>query len=165
MDPISAIIGALIAGATAAAKDVATEAVKDAYSSLKQLIAARYRRKAPLEAVEEAPDSASARDALGGALKETGADRDPEVMKLAENLAAALQALGPDTLRRANIEIEIVKGYRDAIVRGLDAEGSVKIGKVEAERRDAIVENVRAGSIAPQTRQPNSPEGPTSKNR
>jgi len=38
MDPISAIVGALVAGASAAATDVASKAVKDAYDGLKALI-------------------------------------------------------------------------------------------------------------------------------
>lgn len=108
-----------MAGATAASKDVATQEVREAYNSLKQLIATRFKRKAVVEAVEEAPDSASAHEALGGALKEIGADRDSEVRKLAAQLAAALEALGSGVLRRANIKIGDVEGCRDAIVRGL----------------------------------------------
>ena len=38
MDPISLIITALVAGAAAASKDIAGQAVKDAYKGLKDLI-------------------------------------------------------------------------------------------------------------------------------
>jgi len=46
MDPVSAIVGALVAAATAAAKDIASKAVSDAYDGLKTLIVTRFKRKA-----------------------------------------------------------------------------------------------------------------------
>lgn len=149
-----------MAGATAASKDVATQEVREAYNSLKQLIATRFKRKAVVEAVEEAPDSASAHEALGGALKEIGADRDSEVRKLAAQLAAALEALGSGVLRRANIKIGDVEGCRDAIVRGLSAADNVTVDKVKAEKRDAIVEHIDAGAPLSERQ-----ENPPPKNR
>lgn len=146
MDPVSAIVGAIAAGAIAAATDVASQAVKDAYGALKELLAKRFRRKAAVEALEEAPDSASARDALGGALRETGADRDGDVMRLAEALAAALSELPVESLGAASIEIGQVQGYRNAIVRELSAAGNVTVSGVTAQSGDAIVEHVRAGA-------------------
>ena len=148
MDPVSAIVGALVAGVLAAAKDVASKAVSDAYNGLKSLIVTRFKRKAPIEAIEEAPESESARAALGGALTETGADRDPEVMRLAQTLTEALKAIDPNKLESANIKIGDVEGYRDAIVRGLTASGSVTVDHVKALRGDAVVEQIQAG-LAP----------------
>ncbi len=59
MDPITiSIVTALAAGAVAGAKDIATSAVKDAYTGLKQVIHDRYRKAAPfVEAVEANPTS------------------------------------------------------------------------------------------------------------
>jgi hypothetical protein len=45
MDPVSLIEGALVAGATASAKDVASQAVKDAYASLKSLLSRLFADK------------------------------------------------------------------------------------------------------------------------
>ena len=42
MEPISLIIAALVAGATAATKDTAGQAVKDAYEGLKTLIKRKF---------------------------------------------------------------------------------------------------------------------------
>ncbi len=42
MEPISLIIAALVAGATAAAKDTAEKTVKDAYEGLKTLIKRKF---------------------------------------------------------------------------------------------------------------------------
>jgi hypothetical protein len=152
MDPISAIVGALIAGASAAAKDVASKAVSDAYNGLKNLIATRFKRKAAIEMVEEAPESPAAREALSGALKEVKADHDPEVARLAEALARALKDLGADKLQRANIKIGDVDGYRDAIVRGLKATGNLEVGDVIGRGGDAIVSNLSAGESPPKNR-------------
>jgi hypothetical protein len=47
MDPISAILAALAAGAAAAAKETASSAIKDAYVGLKSLIKKKPRGGAP----------------------------------------------------------------------------------------------------------------------
>lgn len=145
MDPISAIVGALVAGATAATKDVASKAVKDAYDALKDLIAKRFRRKAAVEMVEEAPKSPAAREALAGALKEANVDSDSDVIRLAGALAAALNNLGPDTLQRVGIKIGDLDGYRDAIVRRLQTTGKIEVGNLIARGGDAIVSDLIAG--------------------
>jgi hypothetical protein len=145
MDPISAIAGALIAGASAAATDVASKAVKDAYEALKNLIATKFKRKAAIEMVEEAPESPAAHEALNGALKEAKVDRDPDIAKLAEALTAALQDLGSEKLTRAKIKIGDVDGFRNAIVRNLAASGDVEVGNVTARGGDAVVSDLIAG--------------------
>lgn len=146
MEPISAIVGAIAAAALAAGQEVASQAVKDAYGALKEALAKRFHRKAAVEAVEEAPDSAAARGALEGALKETGADQDADIMRLAEALAAALNELPAEKLGAASIEVGQVRGYRNALVRGLSATGSVKLAGITAETGDATLENVQAGA-------------------
>jgi membrane-bound ClpP family serine protease len=145
MDPVSALVAAIVAGATAAATDVATSTIKDAYQGLKSLIATKFRRKAAVEMIEEAPDSLAAKDALGAALQEVKADKDPEVLKLAESLTAALKALGPDQLQRAKIKIGDVDGARNAIVKNLSALGDITVGNMTARSGDAVVSNLTAG--------------------
>jgi len=49
MDPISAIVGALVAGASVAATEVASKAVKDAYEGLKSYLATRFNLESPLK--------------------------------------------------------------------------------------------------------------------
>jgi len=145
MDPISAIVGALAAGATAAVSNVASKEIKDAYDALKELIATRFRRKAAVDMVEEAPHSPAAQLALGSALREVDAGADPDVHRLAEVLVAALRRIGSEELQRIDLTIGDVDGYRDAIVRGLTASGHVSVGNVIARGGDAIVSNISAG--------------------
>jgi len=46
MEPISMIVGALVAGSSAALKDTASQAVKDAYSGLRTLVIHQWNNKA-----------------------------------------------------------------------------------------------------------------------
>ena len=88
MDPITVtIVSALAAGAAAAAKDVATDVIKDAYAGLKRLIIDRYQRAAPFaDAVEADPASEPEQKVLGKQLDQAGAPED-------DDLKAAAQAL------------------------------------------------------------------------
>jgi hypothetical protein len=130
-------------------KELASQSVKDAYGALKGAIAARFKRKGAIEAVEEAPDSESARNALSDALEKTGAQSDSDILKLAEALTVALRQAGPDKLQKANITIAEIDGYRDAIVRSVVASGDININRVSSRRGTAIVENVQAGTQQP----------------
>ena len=95
MEPVALVFGALAAGAAAAARDTASQAVKDAYAGLKFLIRKRFAEKKTPEgemalakyeekpAVWEAP--------LKDALVETEAHRAAEILKAAEALKLALE--------------------------------------------------------------------------
>jgi len=146
MDPVSAIVGAIVAGASAVASNVGAKAVSDAYDGLKNLIVAKCKRKAAVEMVEKAPHSPASKDALHKALVEVKADKDPIVLELAGALATALHALGPDELQRADIKIGDVDGFRNAIVKNLSATGNIDVGNVIARSGDAEVSGLTAGS-------------------
>jgi hypothetical protein len=88
MDPITLIVTALAAGAAAGLTDAASSAVKDAYTSLKALVAKRLAGRPDAELVltkhEQAPQTWCA--PLMAELADAAADRDP-------NLIGAAQAL------------------------------------------------------------------------
>ena len=82
------IIAALIAGATAAAKDTAGQAVKDAYQSLKALIKKKFESDAFGQGmVDGKPEEIKQVESL---LKEkiakAGIDKDAEIIKAAEEV-------------------------------------------------------------------------------
>ena len=96
MDPtITLIIGALAAGATAAAKDTASQAVKDAYAGLKTLIQRRFAEKkkpeggVALNKYEEKPAVWEA--PLKDVLVETETHKAEEVLEAVEALKKALE--------------------------------------------------------------------------
>jgi hypothetical protein len=115
MDPIGLIIAALVAGATAGAKDLATDTIKDAYAGLKELIKRRFKKsagrdaaaggedsdapkgggvdaEAVLEAHESAPETWER--PMREALERSGADHDDEILSAAQALLDAAGAKG-----------------------------------------------------------------------
>src|ERR1700752_1426231 len=99
MDPISAIVAALVAGAAEALKPTAAQAVKDAYEGFKALLVRKFSRSStPLQGVEERPASESRQNALKEELVDAGADRDAEVATALRTLVAALQQHAPQSV-------------------------------------------------------------------
>ncbi|WP_392531356.1 hypothetical protein [Nostoc sp. C117] len=93
MEPVSMIIAALGAGALAATKDTAGTAVKDAYQGLKTLIKKRFESepKAQMVLEEHETDPETYEAPLKKKLAETGADKDAEIIKLAQELLEQLK--------------------------------------------------------------------------
>jgi hypothetical protein len=132
MEPITAILTAVAAGAAAAAKDTAGQVVKDGYTALKTLIVRKFEGKgavAPaLDGLEKKPDSESWKTALGEELTEAGAGHDAELLQQAEKLLALLRkhGLGPASGPHAEVRGD------GAIAQGTGAvaagKGGVAIG-------------------------------------
>jgi hypothetical protein len=97
-DPISIIIGALIAGAGAAAKDVADKAVKDAYQGFRTLIVRKFGSKTDVEealaGVEKKPESEARQSVLKEELTNAGAAQDTELIEQAQAFLALLKEDG-----------------------------------------------------------------------
>ena len=93
MDPITVtIVTALSSGAVAAAKDVATQAIKDAYAGLKKLVVDRYKKAGPfVEALEAEPDSKATQEVLAKQLQ--GVEADPQAKDKAVELIDLVLAL------------------------------------------------------------------------
>ena len=99
MEPVTAtIVAALVAGAVAATKDVAAQAIRDAYSGLKSLIVRKLGDKADIEdaveKVEAKPDSKARQAVLEEELETAKASEDAEVMKVAKALLELLEKHG-----------------------------------------------------------------------
>jgi len=90
MDPISAILAALLAGATAAAQETAGTAIKDAYEGFKGLLKRKLAGKALATAAVDAhhEDAKSSEQVLRPALKEAGADADAALLEAARAMLA-----------------------------------------------------------------------------
>jgi hypothetical protein len=98
MDPLTVIVSAVVAGAAASAKDVVSQALKDAYAGLKTLIVRRFGKKADvkgaLEGVEKRPDSEARQAVLKEELETAGANQNAEVIRQAQALLALLKEHG-----------------------------------------------------------------------
>ena len=98
MDPITLVVTAIAAGASAALKSTAESAVKDAYQGLKRLISRRYE-DVDVDPVERRPGSEAKRQSLAEDLDAAGAARDRELLEAAQRLVEAVRthdaAAGP----------------------------------------------------------------------
>ena len=104
MEPISLILAALVAGATAATKDTASAAVKDAYEGLKALIKKKFEKDALAQAMVEAKpeDIKQSEVLLRNKITEAGIDQDLEILKAA---AAILEKEDPQGAKVGNYRI------------------------------------------------------------
>ena len=99
MDPISAIVAAVVAGAVEAARPTAAQAVKDAYDAVKALIIRKFSKSSkPLEAVDEKPESKPRQEALKEELTDAGAQSDQDLLAAVELLTATLQQHAPQSV-------------------------------------------------------------------
>lgn len=141
MDPITIIVGALVAGVAAAAKPTAEQAVKDAYAGLKALIQRKFGERgdvaAAVEQVASKPESEPRQAVLKEELAEAGAAEDAEVLAAAKELLALLRPQAADQSQVATAD----RGSAAATGRGAavvgdgnltltgDVEGGVSIGR------------------------------------
>lgn len=96
MDPVTLIVAALAAGAATGVGDSASNAIKDGYQGLKQLVAAWFggRRAAEVALDEHEADPDTWREPLARELEASGAAADPEVLAAAQQLLTSIDAEG-----------------------------------------------------------------------
>jgi hypothetical protein len=107
MEPISLIIAAVIAGATTAAGDVATSAVKDVYSGLKTLLKRRFSDSGDHTAESELEAASPNEERLRSALESSGAATDQEIIEKAK---AVMLAKDPEGAAAGKYNVHISGG-------------------------------------------------------
>jgi hypothetical protein len=126
MEPITLIITALTAGATAGAQAVAGEAIKDTYHGLKTLIRRKFAGKPEAEIAlakyEEKPQVWEA--PLKEALAETDADQDEEIIQAAQKI---MTLVSPQQAAMGKYNIQIT-GNVQGFVQGDDAQVTMTFG-------------------------------------
>ncbi|GAB4535026.1 MAG: hypothetical protein Kow0063_18800 [Anaerolineae bacterium] len=146
MEPVSMIVAALAAGAIAATKDVAAQAVKDGYQGLKSLVVGRFGAKADvagaLEGVEKNPGSEARKAVLKEELENAQAGQDAEVVRQARVLLDLLEAHGLGASYHASVHgpgaIAQGPGAVAAGERGVAIGGDVKGGTIVTGDRNVV---------------------------
>ncbi len=128
MDPVSIIVTALVAGAAAAAKDTASQAIKDSYAGLKALIQKRFSDKQKAEMIltehQNKPEVWEA--PLKDALTETGAPQDDAIIRQAQQL---LKLVNPQQASQGKYNVQI--GEAKGVVIGDQAQVTQNFGGKE----------------------------------
>ena len=112
-------MAALIAGATAAAKDTAGAAVKDAYNGLKALLKKKFEKDALAQAMVDAKreEIKQAEVLLKNKIVEAGVDKDNEITELAQDLL--------DKLKEQPGGQDIINQTQTSTMSGVNAGGNV----------------------------------------
>lgn len=135
MDPVTA---AIVAGATAGLASTASRAVIDTYEALKAVLRERFPR-VDVGRLLEQPGSAAGQASLAHDLARDGADRDAEVVQLAEALVEAIERDSPQAAVKAGVDLERVKaGFLtiervrgDVHVSDADVLGGISIADID----------------------------------
>ena len=106
MDPVTLIVAALAAGASAGVTDTVAQGVKDAYTGLKALVLRRVQDQPAGEVavVEHEKDPEVWSAPLAKTHTAAGADTDPQVLEAARRL---LQLTDPDGTRAGAYTVNI----------------------------------------------------------
>jgi hypothetical protein len=142
MDPVTA---AIAAGAAAGLTTTASQAVRDAYQALKDLLQRRFPR-IDVRPLEELPDSPAKQASLDEDLVRLGAARDAEVVRLAETLVMAIAREAPQAAAGVGVDLGRVRGEFLNIQR---IEGGVRAHDVETTGGIAITDVRAAGGPDP----------------
>jgi hypothetical protein len=144
MEPIlSTVAAAVVAGASAKARDVASQVVSDAYEALRAALIRKFGKVATLQDIEHEPQSRLAQTSVVEMLANQQSAIDTELKHLAEAVSTALADTRDE---QGSINIEGVRGGIDAIVEELSARGTIRLGSVFAETGSARVSGLTAGA-------------------
>ena len=154
MDPLTLIVTALVAGASAGLQGTATDFIKDTYAGLKQLVVSRFpHAKAAVEDMDNNPTDEESKKLVERRLGKLDATQVTEIVQQAEHLLQAVQQVAPQ------MEIFGVK-LKDVEIGGsatFDTITSAQTG-VSAEKTtvhgDFTAKNIQAGQTG--TPRPNA---------
>jgi len=152
MDPIQAIITALVAGASAALQTGAAEIVKDAYGHLKAYLNRHYQVGGAIDQLEKRPDSDARRGIVQEELTDAKAAQDQTLAQLAQKLLEALATQPPPIDHIKGVSLQEIKAAAIKL-NDIAAQGAGNVIGVEikgAEVGGAIeISGVRAGGSLP----------------
>ena len=122
MDPVTAIVSAIVAGATAALKPTTEQAIKDAYQGLKSIIVNKWKNL-NLSGIESTPDSKGQKLVIEEEIAKSDAGNDQQLIAAAQQLLSTIQQKDPDILLKIGLKLNdiTVKGNANiADVQGED---------------------------------------------
>ena len=124
MESVTLILTALAAGATAAAKDTAGTAVKDAYNGLKLLLKKKFEGDALAQAVVDAKpeDIEKVEGLLKSKITEFGVEEDTEILQVAKELKELLKTLNSESVTQGDSPHLNVSGNFEGVFGNIKTE-------------------------------------------
>jgi hypothetical protein len=144
MDPITLIVTALAAGAAAGAKPTAEQAIKDTYAGLKNLIQHRFSQ-VDVKPLEQKPESIPKRDSIAEDLIGAGADKDPEVLQLAQELIKLIESKAPEEARNIGVDLHGAHTDGSINIENVVSSGPGIVGSNWDAQQDITIKDVYAG--------------------
>ena len=136
MEPITAIVTAITAGAAAGLNSSAKQAVADLYSGLKTIIQNKYSEAYPsLIALENKPESENKAKSLGEDLEETNAANDLELIDQTQSLLRFIEAEYPQLPQAIGIKLETIKA------------ANIRLGEITIEAQQAAGVHIKDAEI------------------
>jgi hypothetical protein len=144
MDPISAIVSVIAAGATAALKETAGKAVKDTYEALRGFLASRL---SSLAILEQNPKEEAFRKAAETEIRNKGLYKETALTDRIVALEKVLSSTSSKELTTWGIDISAIHAATDVIVKNLTTEdGSIRVTGLEARTGKVDIEGISAGA-------------------
>jgi hypothetical protein len=141
---IPTIIAALVAGSVAAAQDVASEAIKDAYSGLKALVLRCCgAAKDPVEAIEQDPQDEAEQKVLAKRLSKPEVSLTPEIVTAAQELLDRVDELRTQPAARALFDFDRLRVARNLKIADVESLGAIFIGRDVEVQGDLTIEKIR----------------------
>ena len=121
----ASLVDAMQAGALAAAKDTASQALKDAYSAVRDYIGSKHSGVS-LDSLRQEPSSARQRLVFQQELESVSAEDDPELLMLMRSLVEALISQDTDAATTVGVDLQNIRATLDVQIRGIAAEGQFR---------------------------------------
>jgi len=131
MEPISLLFTAIVAGATAALKTSAKQAVVDAYGALKDLVKKKWQR-VDLEMLERDPVDGARQQVFKKELTGVLDLADREVLERAQAVLAAVRAHDAQAAAAAGITLEDIEAGASVNIDNVLAEGLIVARRIKA---------------------------------
>jgi len=149
MEPVTtSIVAALVAGAVAATKDVATSAIKDAYEGLKKLIIQRHEGTRPaVEKIAAEPSNEAAQQMLAKQLQESGVTADDKLKELATKLVDAVMELRGNPKAEPLFDFGELEVVRDLKMTNIESTRQILRATKAKVGQDFIVDGIRDKSM------------------
>ncbi|MGO7769828.1 hypothetical protein ACC736_32855 [Rhizobium ruizarguesonis] len=146
MDPVTAIVGALVAGATAAASGVAGDAVKDAYQGLRTVLIDSYKFVSA-SLLEKKPTDRAFQSAVESELRENPAIvNDEQVLNHVQAVQEALKSVPPEQLAAWGVDVKEIIAAKDVIADQITGTaGGLRSERIQAGG-DVRLTNISGGT-------------------